>query len=109
MLEKKPRRKRAAVVAPSRPVVPGRRYRRRRGTRRLGPLPGLPSPRLPTSSGGGSGADRGSGGGARAGAEAAADSAIPQPATGAHRCRDKDAKDSANTGEAESTTSLDVK
>ncbi|XP_032148771.1 uncharacterized protein LOC116561117 isoform X2 [Sapajus apella] len=52
--------------------------------------PSRPSlPRLPTSSGGGSSADRVSGGGARERAEAAADSAIPQPATGAHLCRDK--------------------
>ncbi|EAX11088.1 hCG2004844 [Homo sapiens] len=47
MLVKKPRQNRAAAVTSSRPAAPGRRCRRRRGTRRPGPLPGPPSPGSP--------------------------------------------------------------
>ncbi|XP_040330604.1 uncharacterized PE-PGRS family protein PE_PGRS10-like [Herpailurus yagouaroundi] len=65
------------------------------GLRAQGYFRALPPAGLPTGSGGGSGAARAKRRwghvGRRAGAEAAADPAIPQPATGSHLCRDKDA------------------
>lgn len=69
------------------------RCQRPRGLRRLGLLPDSPARGLPTGSGGRcgeAGAKRWGGQvGHRVGAGAAAASALPQPATVAHLCRDK--------------------
>ncbi|XP_020932011.1 uncharacterized protein LOC110257186 [Sus scrofa] len=95
MLEKEPRRNRAARSPGAGRLLPAGGAGAGGGLGARGSFRALPPAGLPTGFGGGSGAagakrrwgqvER------RAGDEAAADPAIPQPATGAHLCRDKDA------------------